>query len=392
MYSPFVYWGQTESTLTLRVDLKKAENPLIELTDSKLSFSGSGYGARGQNQYLFHIDFYEEIDPEASTYKVIDRDIAFVLRKKQILIWPRLLQQTVKPPWLKVDFDKMQTDDLTDDNDDLNDIYCDDENSGYFDPNVDEWKRKPNLFRDIGRKGRSNGRTKRPKLTPEEFRKVYLFLYNLFQCVGSAYILLILVIGYAKDGTQSEERYLDYLYPLLAPALRVIQLLKILEVIHPLLSFTTGDVLYPLMTSLFRLFILFFVIEPFENIQDRPVVRNILTIWTVSDIIRHSYYMMRTFKVETFITWIYYTSWMVLYPVEFLCIGVLILIVIPMYDESEKYSLSLPNSANVSFSLAAVLRIFSLIGFFPVFTMFFMRMYKKRKYRLHSWKKSYKNS
>ena len=390
MYSPFVYWGQTESTLTLRVDLKRAENPLVELTECKLSFSGCGYGARGQSQYLFHIEFYDEIDPVASTYKVIDRDIAFVLKKKQIQIWPRLLTERVKPPWLKVDFDKMQTDDLTDDeNNDSQNEYA------YCETNADDWKRKPNLFRNIGRKGRSpSGRSKSRRLKPEEFRKVYLFLYNLFQCVGSAYILLILVIGYAKENSTSskEDNAFRSLYPILAPALKVLQLLKLLEVIHPLIYITTGDVMYPAVTCIFRLFVLFFLIEPFESIQGRPVVQNILTIWSVSDIIRYAYYMMRTFRVETFLTWLYYTSWMILYPVEFLCLGVLILIVIPIYDESQKFSLTLPNPANVSFSVATLLRFFSLIGLFPIFTMFLVRMYKKRKYRLHTWKKAYKYS
>lgn len=392
MYSPFVYWGQTETTLTLRVDLKKAENPLVELTDTKLSFSGCGYGARGQNQYLFHIEFYDQIDPVNCTYKVIDRDIAFVLRKKQVNIWPRLLQQTVKPPWLKVDFDKMQTDELTDDEVDLDNDYA------FSGAKMDDWKRKPNLFRDIGRPGRSpNSRSKSKGLKPEEFRKVYLFLYNLFQCVGSFYVLVILMIAYAKDSGESskgstEENLFEALYPILAPVLKVLQLLKLLEVIHPVLSFTTGDVLYPAITCLFRLFILFFLIEPFESIQSRPVVQNILTIWSVNDIIRYAYYMMRTFRVETFLTWLYYTCWMILYPVEFLCIGVLILIVIPIYDESQKFSLPLPNAANVSFNIATLLRVFSLIGFFPMFTMFLVRMYKKRKYRLHTWKKAYKYS
>src|SRR5688572_15970299 len=128
--SPFVYWGQTESTLSLRVDLKRTINPIIELTDKKLHFSGEGYGARGQNQYLFHIEFYAEVNAQESFYRVIERDIEFVLKKKEAKAWPRLMEQTVKPAWLKVDFDKIG----------------DDSDEEEIDADLD-WKRTPNLMR-----------------------------------------------------------------------------------------------------------------------------------------------------------------------------------------------------------------------------------------------------
>lgn len=34
----------------------------------------------------------------------------------------------------------------------------------------------------------------------EEFRRVYLFLYNLFQFVGFLYIFLVMLIRYSRDG------------------------------------------------------------------------------------------------------------------------------------------------------------------------------------------------
>lgn len=347
MFSPFVYWGQTSNLLTLRVDLKKAENPLVELTDDKLSFSGCGYGARGQSQYLFHIDFFNGIDAKKSTYKVIDRDILFVLRKKESTIWPRLLEQTIKPPWLKVDFDKMEMEDFTD-HDSQDDL--DDRNDGYYDSNIDSWKKKANLFRDITRNRgdtseNTSRRSNRKSLSPEELRKVYFFLYNLFQCVGCAYILLILVIACAKS---SKKEVLTGLYSLLSPVIKVLQLLKILEMIHPILSFTSGDLYYPAITFTYRLSVMYLLIEPFETIQSRPVVRNILMIWSISDIIRYSHYMMQTFKVKTFLTWLYQKSWMLLYPVEFLCTGVLIIFVLPLFDETGSLSIHLPNPAGIS--------------------------------------------
>lgn len=36
--------------------------------------------------------------------------------------------------------------------------------------------------------------------TVEDFRKIYLFLYNLSQFIGFLYVLIVLSIRYAKEG------------------------------------------------------------------------------------------------------------------------------------------------------------------------------------------------
>lgn len=61
-----MYWGQTESTVSLRVDLKNVQNPQIELSNKVLKFSGRGTGAHGNNQYSFEIEFFEDIEPQVS--------------------------------------------------------------------------------------------------------------------------------------------------------------------------------------------------------------------------------------------------------------------------------------------------------------------------------------
>lgn len=342
--SPFVYWGQTESTLSLRVDLKGTINPIVELTDNKLHFSGEGYGARGQNQYLFHIEFFAEVNAQESFYRVIERDIEFVLKKKEAKLWPRLMEQTVKPAWLKVDFDKIG----------------DDSEEEEIDADLD-WKRTPNLMRDIINNPRAK-KQKRPVMTPEEFRKVYLFLYNLFQFVASSYILLILGIRYAKEGGDAKD--FSGVYSIISIVMKVIHFLRLLEVVHPFLGYTTGSVIYPGVEVALRLFLLL-VIDQESRLSSRPVVANLFLVWSLTDFIRHAYYMVRVFDVETFLTWIHYTAWFVLFPLSFLCEGVVILYAIGYYEDSKRFSLSLPNPLNTSFSLANFLRIFLLFAFFP---------------------------
>jgi very-long-chain (3R)-3-hydroxyacyl-CoA dehydratase len=252
-------------------------NPVVELHEKKLSFSGEGYGARGQNQYLFHIDFFDEVDPADSFYKVIDRDIEFVLKKKESKTWPRLLEAQSKPAWLKVDFEKMM-----DDSEDENDA-----NNGLNEEDVVDWRRTPNLMRNLNHKFKRDkdfGRSRKQSIKPEEFRKIYLFLYNLFQCVGFSYLLLVLGIRYfvPDSGTDISDSYV-----VISKTMKFLHLLKLLEVLHPLLGYTThGDVLYPLIEIGYHMFLLFVVIDGEPQMHSRPVTFNIFLIWSLTEVIR----------------------------------------------------------------------------------------------------------
>jgi hypothetical protein len=65
---------------------------------------------------------------------VNDRQIEFVLKKKDNILWPRLLDSMARPAWLKVDFDKIQNDDsdndlIVDNNEDFDDFTSNQQNS-----------------------------------------------------------------------------------------------------------------------------------------------------------------------------------------------------------------------------------------------------------------------
>nr|CAD7428230.1 unnamed protein product [Timema monikensis] len=120
--SPFVYWAQTESNLTLKVDLKDVKNPYVQLENKKLQFGAQGYGARGLNKYAFTLDFHSAIDPEESHYKVYDRNVDFTLKKKESGWWPRITGMPQKPAWLKIDFDRWKSEEDVEDDDESRDI------------------------------------------------------------------------------------------------------------------------------------------------------------------------------------------------------------------------------------------------------------------------------
>lgn len=95
-------------------------------------------------------------------------------------MWPRLCSTTIKPHWLKIDFDKLKTEDTDDE------------------LMEDDLRKSQNYFRNLPDK--DFGRRRKSQLNPEEFRKVYLFLFNMFQFVGFIYVLVVLTIRYAKEG------------------------------------------------------------------------------------------------------------------------------------------------------------------------------------------------
>lgn len=82
-------------------------SPKIELTPTKLSYSGSDPSGK---EFEVEIEFFEDIDVENSKYHSNNRYSLFILRKKDAKeeFWPRLLKDKKKVHWLKTDFDKVR--------------------------------------------------------------------------------------------------------------------------------------------------------------------------------------------------------------------------------------------------------------------------------------------
>jgi len=106
---PPVVWAQRKDQVFLSVDLQDVKNENIKLEPTKLSF----FGKSGTKQYSFEIEFLKEIDPAKSKYVVRPRSIEFVLIKKDLSYWERILKEQPKTKlnWLKVDWNKWKDED-----------------------------------------------------------------------------------------------------------------------------------------------------------------------------------------------------------------------------------------------------------------------------------------
>jgi very-long-chain (3R)-3-hydroxyacyl-CoA dehydratase len=67
-----------------------------------------------------------------------------------------------------------------------------------------------------------------------------------------------------------------------------------------------------------------------------------------------------------------------MFPAAFVCEGVVMLRNIPYFEESERFTLSLPNSVNMAFHFPSLLRAYLLFLFFPMLYTAMNRMYHLR--------------
>jgi very-long-chain (3R)-3-hydroxyacyl-CoA dehydratase len=131
------------------------------------------------------------------------------------------------------------------------------------------------------------------------------------------------------------------------------------------------------------------MIEAEPRMWEKPVVFYLFLIWSSVELVRYPYYVSELLKINSGpLVWLRYTIWIPLYPLGFLCEGVVILRDIPYFEETQRFTVSLPNSLNFAFHFPTVMRIYLLVLFFPAMYVLMSRMYKARvkKLGLRKWK------
>ncbi|XP_019697101.1 very-long-chain (3R)-3-hydroxyacyl-CoA dehydratase isoform X2 [Harpegnathos saltator] len=354
--TPFVYWAQTESQVTLKVDLTDVKDLNVDIQNNLLKVTAYGQGARGWNNYSFSLNLHSPINPNESNYKVIDRQVDFMLKKKSNGWWPRLISYPQKPSWLKIDFDKWKNEDMDDNEDEKRDICYD----------------YPDTFEKL--------------LTEEfgykkEYAKAYLVIYNIFQFVGFFYVIAVMGIRFSRDGPDS----MTDTYMVVGNLFKSIQLLQFLEVMHPLFGYTKNSSLISFMQIGGRIFILFCMIDAEPRIQNKPIIFYLFLIWSMVEIVRYPYYITQLLNIKvSFLTWLRYTLWIPLYPLGFLCEGIIIFRNIPYFEETKKFSIFLPNAYNFTFYLPSFLRIYLLLFFLPSLYTVMSHMLQMRSSKLRN--------
>ncbi len=125
--------------------------------------------------------------------------------------------------------------------------------------------------------------------------------------------------------------------------------------------------------------VLFALIDAEPRIQPKPVIFYLFCVYTAIELFRYPYYLLRVYNVDVaLLTWLRYTLWIPLYPVGFVCEGVIALRDIPYFEETGKFSLPLPNAANLAFDFPSALRLYLLFLFVPTLYTMMNHMYQLR--------------
>lgn len=341
------------------------KHPAVELTSKRLVFQGFGRGARGEQHYHVDINFYRPVDITASSHKVMERYVEFSIAKLagQHEFWPRLIVDEQKPAWLKVNFDRWQSEDASDSEKEEQEQQAKLENfmaktkAMELDVENEIEKTKKEIFRFI--------------------KKFYLVLYNLLQAGLFLYITSALLSRLVFYGTGA----FPEAYETVSDVLASCQLAAFLEVIHPIAGIVKTGAMAPFMQVFGRNLVLFLVLVPNEELHQQSVVYGLFLVWSLIEVIRYPFYACQTvgIKIEPLI-WLRYTMWIPLYPLGIVFEGTLIWRAIPLLDESGRFSFSLPNVFNFSFSFAWFLRLYLVLLFLGGFYMM-GHIYSLRKQR-----------
>lgn len=358
--SPFVYWAQTESAVSLKIDLKNVVQPDVKVLENNVKFAAQGTGARGESQYQFTLDLFSNVKTvgpngnQGATLRIYDNRVELSLQKEKPAWWPRLTAQPQKPAWLKINFDLWKSEDAQDSDEEKRDVMMD----------------YPGMY-DTLHKEEMGYR--------KDLKKVYLIIYNLFQFVGFTYVLAVMSIRFSK----LEHDSVADTYEHVGSAVKFLQLMMYLEVMHPLFGYTKGSVLVPFLQVSGRAFVLFTMIDSEPRMQTKPVVFYLFLIWSSIEVIRYPFYITQVYKKEIYLlTWLRYTMWIPLYPLGVICEAVVILRNISYFEETQKFTISLPNEWNFAFHMPTFLRIYLLLLTFPAQYFLMKHMYKLRTVKL----------
>lgn len=205
--------------------------------------------------------------------------------------------------------------------------------------------------------------------------------------IGFLYIILVLGIAYYRDGL-SESVPFAYMY--VGNAMKFCQLLQYLEVMHPLFGYTKGSILFPMLQVTGRNFILFLMIDAEERIQTKPVIFFLFVVWASIECVRYPYYIMSLLQTELYaLTWLRYTMWIPLYPLGILCEGIVVLRNLPYFEETKRFSVTMPNEWNFTFCMCTFMKMYLIIGLTPGVYFIMKHMAKVRAKKLKTIKVNY---
>ncbi|CAG9534478.1 unnamed protein product [Cercopithifilaria johnstoni] len=353
---PFVYWAQNERLLFLTIDLKDSSDACYAITGKTFEFRATGVGAHGRCEYSFQLPLFSEVEMEKVGQEGGSK-LFYVLKKKDAMWWPTVLEDGGRYSWLRIDFDRFEDPDESE----TEDYEMINMNARTPEAEMDAITQR--IFNEC----RTKSKTGKEFISEvKQFAKKcnhlvtqYLFAYNLSLFVLHAYILFTLLFKFFSNGNE----YYNSFWQDNANMIKIATALQLIDVAHALIGFTKGSYRVGLMQVCGRLAFLY-IIDGCPDVQNSLTTFILIIAYFSIEIFRYPYYAVSSLKIEiSLLTWLRYSAWMLLYPIGLFLEGVTMYRSIPYYYRTEKYSVKLPNIANIGFNFGFILGIFFLFIF-----------------------------
>ncbi|TPP62966.1 Very-long-chain (3R)-3-hydroxyacyl-CoA dehydratase PASTICCINO 2 [Fasciola gigantica] len=162
--------------------------------------------------------------------------------------------------------------------------------------------------------------------------------------------------------------------------LRIFQTLALLEVIHAVLGLVRSSPFTTMVQISSRLFVVWGVLYLLPEVKKQSIgVPLILIAWCLAEIIRYIFYALNICNISSSpITWLRYSSFLLLYPIGITGELVLMCGAVQALKGTDRYSFAMPNMLNCSFDYRlSILAIMAL--YIPGAPKLYMYMLSQRR-------------
>jgi len=403
---PFVHWAQSQSHISLRVDLAEANDLVVSVGDNRSSFkfSAQGKGAQGLQSYCFELDLHAKVEEDFDCHS-IERYVLILIKKVHQATWPRLTKSPTRLAWLRVDFDRFTNDSSDGENSSEDELSKGRRSHELLRQELADTNRKHkqsstsssksnslwanDIFNPFNKRSRSTDSgsmkydyrkdsmlldcSKNTAKNALDYRKTYLFLYNLVMFIMFLKVYIVLLIKGISSTID------DDIVQGAAFIIKILTYTQLLETIHPMLGLVPGGPLMPFTQVVGRILVNYFLTQPNIRQDSAPFAQYLFIVWSSVEIFRYSFYALRVFKVNIYpLTWCRYTLFLPLYPMGGLCESMVVFSTIKHLEKTGEYSLDLPNQANISINLPFLLRFYTFAVLGPSIYILMRYMWSQR--------------
>jgi len=113
---PMVLWAQRSGLVYLTIEVGDMKVEEFKIDGEKFYLKGTD--VTGSQSYVVDLEFFDKVKGEEKRQIPTSRHLELVIPKEETKWWPRLLKNSGKVAWIKVDFNKWKDEDEENDEED----------------------------------------------------------------------------------------------------------------------------------------------------------------------------------------------------------------------------------------------------------------------------------